>query len=246
VLGLAFRLGRGTLLAWTLGLFACGVVFGSIGDSARDLVDTSQSVSDVFTRGGGDVVDGFFAAVLALTALMATGYTISACLRLRGEETAGHAELVLATPVARLRWAAGPLAVAMGGSALVLAATGLGAGVAYAIASGDAAQIARLTGASLAQLPAVWVLGALAVALFGVAPAATGLAWGALGACVLLWLLGPLLGLPSWLLDASPYTHIPAVPAAGLDIAPLVALLAVAAALTAAGLIGLRRRDVQT
>jgi ABC-2 type transport system permease protein len=177
---------------------------------------------------------------------MATGYTISSCLRLRGEETAGHAELVLATPVARLHWAAGPLAVAMGGSALVLAATGLGAGVAYAIASGDAVQIARLTGASLAQLPAVWVLGALAVALFGLAPAAIGLAWGALAACVLLWLLGPLLGLPGWLLDASPYTHIPAVPASSLTVAPLLALLAVAAALTAAGLAGLRRRDVPT
>jgi ABC-2 type transport system permease protein len=245
VLGLSLRLGRGALLAWTLGLFAAGVVLGSIGDNARSLVDTSQGVSDLFTRGSGsDVVDAFFAAVLALTGLMATGYTISACLRLRAEESAGHAELLLATPVARLRWAAGPLAVAMAGSALVLAATGFGAGLAYAIASGDAAQIARLTGASLVQLPAVWVLGALAVALFGLAPTATGVAWGALGACVLLWLLGPLLGLPGWLMDISPFTHVPAVPAASLALGPLLGLLAVAAALAAAGLAGLRRRDV--
>jgi ABC-2 type transport system permease protein len=245
VLGLSFRLGRGALLAWTLGLLACGAVLGSIGNGARDLVDSSQGISDVIVRGSGsDLVDAFFAAVLTLTALMATGYTISACLRLRAEENAGHAELVLATPVARLRWAAGPLTVAMAGSVLVLAATGFGAGVAYAIAAGDATQIARLTGASLAQIPAVWVLGALTLALFGLAPSATGLAWAALAACALLWLLGPLAGLPDWLLDASPYTHVPAVPAAALEPAPLLVLLAIAAALSAAGLAGLRRRDV--
>jgi ABC-2 type transport system permease protein len=246
VLGLSFRLGRGTLLAWTLGLFACGAVLGSIGNGAQDLVDSSQGVSDVLVRSGGDLVDAFFAAVLTLTALMATGYAISACLRLRGEETSGHAELMLATPVARLRWAAGPLAVALAGSAVVLLATGLGMGVAYAIAAGDAAQIARLAGSALASLPAVWVLAALTVALFGFAPRLVGLAWVALAACVLVWLLGPLLDLPSWVLDASPYQHIPAVPATTLTAAPLIGLLAVTAALLAAGLTALRHRDIPT
>lgn len=246
MLGLSFRLGRGTLLAWILGLFAAGIVLGSVGDSARDLVDSSKGVSDVLVRSGGDLVDAFFAAVLSMTALMATGYTISACLRMRTEETSGHAEIVLATPVARLRWAAGPLAVAMCGSALVLAATGLGAGVGYAIAAGDAGRVTSLTGSALASLPAVWVLGALTVALFGLAPRMVGLAWVALAACVLIWLLGPLLDLPSWLLDASPYQHVPAVPAAALTLGPLLALFAVAAALLAAGLAGLRHRDLQT
>jgi ABC-2 type transport system permease protein len=246
MLGLSFRLGRGGLLAWTLGLFAAGIVLGSVGDSARDLVDSSQGISDVLVRSGGDLVDAFFAAVLGMTALMATGYTISGCLRMRAEESSGHAELVLATPVERLRWAAGPLVVAMGGSALVLAVTGLGAGIGYAIAAGDAGRIASLTGAALASLPAVWVLGALTVALFGLAPRAVFLAWVALAACVLVWLLGPLLDLPSWILDASPYQHIPAVPAATLSAGPLVALLAVAVALLAAGLTGLRHRDLQT
>jgi polyether ionophore transport system permease protein len=246
VLGLTFRLGRGALLAWTVGMFICGAVLGSVGDGVSDLVDSSQGVEDVLVRNGGDLVDAFFAAVLTLTALMATGYTISACLRLRGEETGGHAELLLSGPVARLRWAAGALTVALGGTALVLAATGLGAGLGYALAGGEASQIPRLTGAALVSLPAVWVIGALTVALYGLAPRALALAWVALAACVLVWLLGPLLDLPSWVLDASPYQHIPAVPAASLAAGPLLALLAVAAALLTAGLLGLRHRDIPT
>jgi ABC-2 type transport system permease protein len=136
--------------------------------------------------------------------------------------------------------------VALGGTALVLAATGLGAGLGYALAGGDASQIPRLTASALASLPAVWVIGALTVALFGLVPRALVLSWVALAACVLVWLLGPLLELPSWLLDASPYQHVPAVPAASLAAGPLLALLAVAAALLAAGLLGLRHRDIPT
>jgi ABC-2 type transport system permease protein len=243
-LGLAFRLQRGGLLAWTVGLFLCGVVIGSVGTNAGDLVDSSQGVADVLTRSGGDVVDAFFASVFVLLALMGSGYTISSGMRLRQEESAGHAELLLSTPVARLRWAGGHLLIAMAGSALVLLATGLGAGIAYALGSHDAAQIPRLTGAALAELPAVWVLGALVAALFGVLPRAVSAAWAALGACALIWLLGPLLDVPGWVLDISPFEHVPGVPAASLDAGPLLALTAIAAALTAAGLVAFRRRDV--
>jgi ABC-2 type transport system permease protein len=243
-LALAFRLQRGGLLAWTAGMFLCGVVIGSVGTSAGDLIETSQGVADVLQRSGGDIVDAFFASVFVLLALMGSGYTISSGLRLRAEETAGHAELLLSTPVARLRWAGGHLLMAMAGSAAVLLATGLGAGIAYAVGSHDAGQIPRLTGAALAELPAVWVLGAVVAALFGLLPRAASLAWAALGACVVIWLLGPLLDVPGWVLDVSPFQHVPAVPSAALHAGPLLALIAVAAALTAAGLVAFRRRDL--
>ena len=73
-------------------------------------------------------------------------------------------------------------------------------------------ELPRLIGAALAQLPAVWILGALVAALFGLAPRALA-GVGALAACLLLWFLGPLLDLPGWVLDLSPYQHVPAVPA---------------------------------
>jgi ABC-2 type transport system permease protein len=56
--------------------------------------------------------------------------------------------------------------------------------------------------------------------------------------------LDELLDLPTWLEDISPFKHTPPLPAADLTVVPLAVLAAVAAALTTAGLVGFRRRDV--
>lgn len=236
---LAFRLQRGGLLAWTAGLFVLGLVLGSVGRDAQSLLDTSSSIKDVLGAGGADITDSYFAGVLLLAALIATGFTISSALRLGSEESSGHSELLLSTALPRVRWAAGHLAIAFAGTAVVLAATGLGAGIGMQ----DLGEVPRLMGAALVQLPAAWVLGAIAAALFGLAPQALKLTWAALGACYLLWFLGPLLSLPQFVIDLSPYEHVPQLPAASFAAGPLLALIAVAAALTAVGLIGFRRRD---
>jgi len=243
--GLAFRLQRGALLAWSTGLFLTGLMLGSLGQNAGDLIDSSKSIADVLTQAGdGNLVDSFFAGVLVLTALIASGYTISSGLRLRAEETAGHLEPLLASPVGRRRWAASHVVMAMGGSALMLVAVGAGMGLAHAIGSGDASQLPRLVGAALAQLPALWVLGAIAVALFGLVPRAAAAAWAALAGCFVLWMLGPLLHTPAWLMDLSPFEHVPAVPATAVAAGPLLALTAIAVALTGTGLVAFSRRDV--
>jgi len=245
-LGLAWRLQRGGLLAWSAGLFFGGLVIGSIGRNADELLDSSNSVGDLLTQAGGATpTDAFFGSIMLLVALIATGYTISSALRLRGEERAGHLEALLAGPVGRVPWAASHLAMSLAGSAVVLLAGGLGMGLAHGLGSGDASQIPRLAGSALAHLPAVWVLGAVVIALFGIVPRAIALSWAALAACALLWFLGPLAHAPGWLLDVSPYEHVPAVPAVALSAGPLLALSALAVALSAAGLAGFDRRDVR-
>ena len=61
---------------------------------------------------------------------------------------------------------------------------------------------------------------------------------------VLSGLVGAALQLNHWVLDVSPFTHLPKVPGAGVSAVPLLWLAAVVAALAAAGLVGLRRRDI--
>jgi ABC-2 type transport system permease protein len=97
---------------------------------------------------------------------------------------------------------------------------------------------------ALVQVPAVWVLAAVAVALVGLAPRFAAVAWGALGLCVILVLVGAALRLDQWVMDLSPFTHLPRVPGAAVAATPLVLLLAVAVALGGAGLAGLRRRGI--
>jgi ABC-2 type transport system permease protein len=45
-------------------------------------------------------------------------------------------------------------------------------------------------------------------------------------------------------LNLSPFTHVPQLPAGDLTWAPLLWLTAVAAALVAVGMVGARRRDI--
>src|SRR5262249_43266607 len=158
-------------------------------------------------------------------------YAVQAVLRLRAEETSLRAEPLLATPVGRTRWALGHIAVAALGSALLLGTMGLVAGIVH----GDAA---RRIAPALLHVPAAWVAGAVAVALFGLAPRFSAASWAALMVFILIAILDPILGLPSWVLALDPFT--PPEPA----IARLAGLGAAAAALTGVGLVGFRRRDI--
>jgi ABC-2 type transport system permease protein len=166
-------------------------------------------------------------------------------LRLRSEETGERAEPVLAASVGRLRWAASHLILAFLGSAVVLFAGGLAMSVGYAITAGGlGGRVGPLVGAALAQLPAVWTLAAVAMLLFGAVPKASVAAWTAVGGCLAIGWLGPALKFPQAVMDLSPFTHLPKLPGGDLSGAPFLWLLALTAGLTAAGLAGLRRRDL--
>lgn len=244
--GLAWRLHRGSLYGWTFGFLVVGLVFGGSAKSVGDLLKTSSQLQRIVQRLGGTSVftDAYFAAIFGVCGLVASAYGIQAVLRARSEETAVRAEPLLATAVSRGRYAAGHLGVALAGTAVLVFATGLGAGLAYAAATHDGGQVLRLAGAALAQWPAAAVLAGLAMALFGCLPRATGLAWGLLGAFFVLGQIGPVLKLPQLAMDASPFTHTPRLPGPGPATEPLVLLTLLAAALVVTGLAGFRRRDI--
>jgi len=73
-------------------------------------------------------------------------------------------------------------------------------------------------------------------------------AWTVVGVVVLIALFGQVLQLSQWVLDVSPFAHVPKLPGAEVTLhttgAPLLWLALAAVALAAAGLAGLRRRDV--
>jgi ABC-2 type transport system permease protein len=245
--GLAWRLHRGILIGWAVGVAVMGGALGGISQSLKGILDSSPQVAEALQHIGGQqsLVDSFMAAILDVIGLAVSVYAIQAALRLRAEETASRAEPVLAGSVARLRWAASHLAFALIGSALLLAVAGTVTGLAEGLSQGDVGtQLPRLLGAAMVQAPAVWVLAGIATALFGLLPRLTSLAWAALVVFLLLGQLGPLLRLSQWALDISPFTHLPKLPGGEFTATPLVWLVVVTAALTAAGLAGFRRRDV--
>jgi ABC-2 type transport system permease protein len=130
-------------------------------------------------------------------------------------------------------------------SAVVMLVSVVVAGLVHGADVGDVGgTVARLVGAALSTLPAVWVVLSVAMLLYGALPRFTGLAWAALIVFLLLGEFGDLLDLPGWLVDLSPFTHLPALPGGTFEGVPLVGLTVVAAALSVAGLAALRRRDI--
>lgn len=243
--GLVVRLERGIIVAWVIGLFVFGALYGSIGDQIGSFIEDNPVYADLVAQvQGSSLTDAFLATALAMLALFSCGFAISSTLRLRTEENAGRADALLAGPLSRTRWVGSHLVVAVVGSTGIVLAGGLGVGVSYALVSGSPSEVGRLVAASLVTLPGVLVVIGASLALYGLVPQGSLGAWAVLAVIAIIAFFGELLRLPHWVRDLSPFTHLPAVPARPFDIVPFLAVTAVAVALTALGLWGVRRRDV--
>jgi ABC-2 type transport system permease protein len=136
--------------------------------------------------------------------------------------------------------------IAVLGTAALSLLAGLTAGLADSQQTGSIGSVWSAVGAQAAYLPAVWVLTGIVVLLFGFAPRLTLLSWGFLVGFFLLAEFGPLVNLPAWTMNLSPFTHIPRLPAAAMSWTPLVILTVLAAVLIVAGAVRFRSRDLTT
>ena len=244
-LGLAVRLQRASLLGWAVGLGLIAFFYGIVADQAESMLEENPEMEEFFAQlGKGSVTDAFLALAVLVMALMATGFTISSVLRLRSEEVAGRTDVLLATPVPRRSLAFSHLVVAVVGTVLIMLVNGAAIGVGYAIVVGDAGQVVRIAAAALVMVPAMLVFAGLAFALYGLSPKWSPVVWALFVWALVAGMLAEVLNLPAWVLDLSPFQHVPGLPADSMSWAPVVALVAIAAALIAVGLWALDRRDM--
>ncbi len=246
-LGLVVRLHRTSWIGWAVGFLLLGLLTGSLATTADSLLRENSQIQQVLADlgGRGTLVDELLAALGAIAGLVAAAYAVSAAMRVRGEETAGRAEAVLSTGLSRNRWFAGHLLFSLLGSALLLVIAGVAAGLVHGADIGDLGAGIRVGLETMTvQIPAVLVIGGIAAMLIGWAPRASVGAWVILGLSVLLGQLGTLLSIPQPVMDFSPFSHIPALPAEPMHWAPIIVLLLIAAVTTALGFAGFRRRDI--
>ncbi|KHL10533.1 ABC-2 type transport system permease protein [Mumia flava] len=247
--GLAWRLHRPTVIGWGIAFVLTGLSYGSVGDDVDDLIgDASGDLTAALTGGGDQIslVDGFYSSAVIIIAIIAAAYGTSAALRSRGEETSGRLEPVLATAASRTRWLADHVGIALLGSALMVVVGGACTGLSLGLLTDDLDQVWRLGGAGLAAVPAIWVVVGVAVALVGVLPRLSALAWLMVGWGAVVLMFGALLDFPDWVNGISPFDHLALVPAQDYDWTSGLWLLAVTAVLLIVGFVGFRRRDLQT
>lgn len=239
---LAWRLQRGSVIGWSIGFLAAGVVFGGMTEGAADLVGDSENTVEIIERMGGHsgITDAFLATMVGMLGMVAALYIVQAVLRLNGEETSQRAEPILANAVGRTAWAGGHLVIAFAGAALIMLLGGIG------LALGHGKEFGPVVGACLVQLAAIWTLGGVAVLLYGLLPRAAVAAWAAAGAALLIGWIGPALKLPQAVMDVSPFGHLPKLPGGEMTWGPVLVEVVLAAVFVAVGLVGLRRRDMSS
>ena len=243
-LGLAWRLSRTVVLVWSIGLLAFGLMYGPVLSEASSFLDDMPIIAEFLPDLEASGAELFGATVIAVAAILCSVPAVQIALRLRSEETAGRVGPMLATPLPRVRWMGASLLLAMAVAAVMLAVMGLGIGIGAGLSMDDASWIATSVTAAIAYLPASAVTVGLAALLLGWAPRAAGWSWALVAFAAVVLYFGGILDLPQWLIDVSPFSHVPQQPAESFDAAPLAWLAVIAVALTAAGLIGIRRRDI--
>ncbi|WP_245713279.1 ABC transporter permease [Nocardia rhamnosiphila] len=244
---LAARLQRAGLIGWACALIASGALYGGIGNTIVDSFDDlPDQVVDVMGGDASRMLDGYLGTMAFFDALLVTVFAILAVQSLRTEETTGRTEPVLATATGRIGWFTGYIGVAALGALALLATTGLAFGIALALSVGDAGYVVDGVVSHLVFAPAVLLILAIAALLYGVLPQAIGATWALFGFALILGFFGPIMNLPQWIHDLSPFQHIARIPMEELRWPALIVLTAITAAASIVGAYRFRERDLDT
>ena len=240
----ALRAQRGSMLAWLAGASAIAVILGAL--SAGVAKGISANLNEQLQKLGTslDSAKGFLGMEFLFLVL---AVCLFACFQVTGareEEAEQRLETLLALPVSRGRWLAGRLALAALAAASIallaavfawLGATSADAGVSLGALLEAAANALPITMLFLS-------VGALAYAT--VPRASSGIAFGLVGASFLWSTVGALAGVPSWVLDLSPFRHVALVPAEDFDVTAAIVMLVVAGLASTAAVRLFQRRDL--
>lgn len=244
--GLVWRLQRGALAGWMVGLIGFGLVFGALSEQIQGMKGASTEWYESF---GGDVdlLGAYWASMMQMAGMAVGAYVVTLLLRLRHDEAQGILEPVLATAVSRTRWL-GAYAVnaAVGATMLLLGfalAMGLTGGL---VLGGTGPLLGDLVGAALVQLPAIGALGAASALAVTLVPRfSVGLSWVLVVASIFVGpMFGPSMGLPAWLQNLSPFTHVPNAPAEAVSLPPILGLALVCLLVATVATLLIRHRNL--
>ncbi|HUW17190.1 MAG TPA: ABC transporter permease subunit [Actinomycetes bacterium] len=245
--GFAVRRRSRELIGWGSALLVLAFVYGGLGGSVTDLLDSNPQLQQFLDQlGMTDLfsVTGYIALMASLLSVVIAVYPISVVHAEQEDEEDGRLDLAQSGAVTRSRWLGALVwsaAAAMAALALLISA-GLWLGGA---ASGAGLSAADAFGATVAALPVPLLVLGIVVLLHGVRPAwavptATAVAVGG----YLVELFGPAFDWPNWVMNLSPYHHLAMVPVEPVAWPATAVLLGLAVGCGALGFVGYHRRDL--
>lgn len=243
---LAFRLQRSGIIGWSLALLVAGVSYGAFTQSMQEAFDDAPEQMVEVMGGSGDLLNGYLGLMGLVMAFTVAIYAVLAVQSLRGEETDGRTEPVLATGVSRQSWIGSHLMVIGLAVPWLLLVAGVGIGIGAVGSTGDGSLFGTLVLGHVAHTPAVWVVLAIAALLYAVAPRLLPVTWVLVAYAGIVGFFGPILELSDAALSVSPFEHIGEYPVADISVGAVVILTVVAVVISAAAIAAFRRRDIVT
>lgn len=249
---LLWRLERRSLLAWIVGMFAFGAMYGSVFNTIGDILKNNSTVQQLMGSAAVNdanhtIILNFMSLLVIIFAVLGSIPAVQIMNRLKGDEGRGLLEVVYAKPVSRVKqYFTYQLTGMVAGVCVFLA------GIAGVVLMGNSmieAGAERITGVEfwqtfLGQLPAVLMIVAVAAVLVGWLPRLTSLPWLLLAYGFMSLYMGNLLKLPKWAKQITPYGWVPKVPVKDVDWTTFWWMIALAGVLMTIGAIGYRRRDL--
>jgi len=248
--GLAWRLQWLSILGWCVGGLATGWLAGALGNLAQQAAGSNTTVTSALqsmvAARNLSLAELLISAMFAIIGVLAAACATQTVMRLRQEEIVGSAEVILATPVSRVRWLLDYLVLGTIATVLVLLSGALASSVGAAVSGTDLQAVGDSFSAAAAQLPAALIYLAVLALLYVLLPdIAVAAGWSLLGAGVFLGIFGALVGLPQWMRNISPFTHTPVAVAGTTDWSGGVWMLGIAAVALVVAVAGMRRRSLR-
>jgi ABC-2 type transport system permease protein len=243
-----WRLGGGLLLAWSITLAVCAVVFGLMTKAIVDFINQDDSYRKLIQSMGMDLSDpavGFVSYMAAFTALpfaAFTGWRVGAAWQ---EECAGRLPNLLVRGVVRWRWLAMTAVDALLAAVVLVVITTLGvwAGVRW---SGAPVGVAQIVQPFAGTLTIVVLFIGIAVLMFGAMPQLTIVAPVTLAVLgYILEMIGSSLRWPAAVVGVSPFHHLARLPSQPMTATAIVVMVGAGLLAAAVGVAAFTRRDLR-
>jgi ABC-2 type transport system permease protein len=247
-LGFAWRMSRGTCIAWCVISFSLGVGYGSVFGDMQEFYETSEmyrTMIDAMGATTGDLMNPVIAMLMIIMTAMSSLPVAMIVLKLKAEENHGRTEQIYSKSVSRVWMMACFVVIAMVLAALLQLLVGLGmySGCIYSMA--EPLALDMLLKSALSYLPGSLFFAGLAALLVGLFPRLTALTWLLLGYSFVMVYMGGLMELPEWVVRATPFGVLPRYPVEEFELLPALGVAAAALLLAAVGIVAYRRRDIR-
>ena len=244
--GLAWRLTRGTVIAWGAAVFVLSAAYGSVMGNMEDFIASSSLYQQMMGVGADatDIVGPVVSMLLLIMSICGAIPVLTTAFKLVSEERKGRMDYVLGKTVSRTRVFAGYAGLAALVAVAMQALAAVGFWVVARQTMADPVALSLVVKVAFNYGAPLIAFGGLGLFLVGWAKRATWVAWAYLVVAFLVVYIGGMLNPPRWVARLVPFGMVQRWPTEAFSWWPWIGLVLAGVALAVLGAVGYGRRDV--